>query len=168
MTETLSHIALRRLSGSEASPFYRPFPSVKLSLSADHTLIIDAPLVCDKLLTTNDVAELLPDGSFRILGRKDNIINTGGVKIQIETVEQKLRALIDFPFAITSVPDPKFGEAVVLLIEKAADLPTLQKQMEQVLSKYERPKHICEVEAIPLTETGKINRPACKALLMPR
>ena len=77
MTETLSHIALRRLNGPDASPYYTPFPSVKLSLSTDDTLIIDAPLVTDETLVTNDVAELLPDGRFRILGRKDNIINSG-------------------------------------------------------------------------------------------
>ena len=94
MTETLSHIALRRLNGPDASPYYTPFPSVKLSLSTDDTLIIDAPLVTDETLVTNDVAELLPDGRFRILGRKDNIINSGGIKIQTEIVEEILRPII--------------------------------------------------------------------------
>ena len=87
MTETLSHVALRRLNGPEASPYYHPFSSVTLSLSPDNTLVIDAPLVCDERLVTNDVARLLPDGSFAIIGRKDNIINSGGIKIQIEEVE---------------------------------------------------------------------------------
>ena len=91
MTETLSHVALRRLNGPEASPYYHPFPSVTLSLSPDNTLVIDAPLVCDERLVTNDVARLLPDGSFAIIGRKDNIINSGGIKIQIEEVEERLR-----------------------------------------------------------------------------
>ena len=77
MTETVSHIALRQLNGPNASPYYTPFPSVKLSLSTDNTLVINAPLVADETLVTNDVAELLPDGHFRILGRKDNIINSG-------------------------------------------------------------------------------------------
>ena len=86
MTETLSHIALRRLNGPDASDYYIPFSSVKLSLSPDKTLVIDAPLVTQAPLITNDVAELLPDGRFRILGRKDNIINSGGVKIQIENI----------------------------------------------------------------------------------
>ena len=80
MTETLSHIALRQLNGPDASMLYRPFPSVRLSLSSEHTLVIDAPLVCDTTLVTNDVAEIYPDGSFSILGRKDNTINTGGIK----------------------------------------------------------------------------------------
>ena len=116
MTETLSHVALRRLNGPEASPYYHPFPSVTLSLSPDNTLVIDAPLVCDERLVTNDVARLLPDGSFAIIGRKDNIINSGGIKIQIEEVEERLRPYLDLPYAITAAPDPRLGEAVVLLI----------------------------------------------------
>ena len=105
MTETLSHIALRRLNGPEASPYYHPFPSVTLSLSPDNTLVIDAPLVCDERLVTNDVARLLPDGSFAIIGRKDNIINSGGIKIQIEEVEERLRPYLDRPYAITAAPE---------------------------------------------------------------
>ena len=120
MTETLSHIALRRLNGPDASPYYTPFPSVALSLSDEGTLVIEAPLVADGKLVTNDVAELLPDGRFRILGRKDNIINSGGIKIQAEEVEEALRPLIGTGFAITSVADAKFGEAVVLLLADTA------------------------------------------------
>lgn len=109
MTETLSHVALRRLNGPEASPYYHPFSSVTLSLSPDNTLVIDAPLVCDERLVTNDVARLLPDGSFAIIGRKDNIINSGGIKIQIEEVEERLRPYIMGDFAITSVPGREVG-----------------------------------------------------------
>lgn len=94
MTETLSHIALRRLNGKEASSDYKPFACVRLSLSEDNCLIIDAPLVCKETLHTNDIAQISADGSFRIIGRKDNVINSGGVKIQIEEVEEKLKPLI--------------------------------------------------------------------------
>ena len=90
MTETLSHIALRRLSGPEASDWYIPFPSVKVSLSEDGCLFIDAPEVCPECLVTNDIAEISTQG-FRILGRKDNVICSGGIKIQIEEVESRLR-----------------------------------------------------------------------------
>ena len=68
MTETLSHIALRRLNGTLASEHYYPFSSVKLSLSVENTLIIDAPLVCDEILQTNDIARIYPDGSFYDFG----------------------------------------------------------------------------------------------------
>ncbi|MDR3267369.1 MAG: AMP-binding protein, partial [Tannerella sp.] len=97
MTETLSHIALRRINGKDKSPNYKPFESVKLSLSKDNTLIIEAPLVSDNILYTNDIAEIFPDGSFNITGRKDNIINSGGIKIQPEVVENLLQPFIDSP-----------------------------------------------------------------------
>jgi O-succinylbenzoic acid--CoA ligase len=115
---------------------------------------------------TNDIAELLPDGRFRILGRKDNIINSGGIKLQIETLEEKLRPLLSVPFAITSAPDPQLGEAVVLLIEKGStSLGDIKEKIHVLLGKYERPRHILEVDNIPLTENGKINRPACKKMV---
>lgn len=165
MTETLSHIALRRLNGPDASPFYTPFPSVRLSLSSAGTLTIDAPLVADETLVTNDLAELLPDGRFRILGRKDNTINSGGIKIQIENVENALRPIISANFAITSVPDPKFGEAVVLLIASGnGSSSETEGKIFEILPKYQRPKHIFHVEAIPFTGSGKIDRAACREL----
>ena len=164
MTETLSHIALRRLNGPDASPYYTPFPSVSLSLSADNTLVINAPLVTNETLVTNDVAELLPDSRFRILGRKDNIINSGGIKIQIESVEEALRPVISTNFAITSVPDPKFGEAVVLLIEETEAARMSLADALETIPKYQRPKHVLQVEAIPLTGNGKIDRATCRKL----
>jgi len=162
MTETFSHIALRRLSGSEASDFYTPFPSVKLSLSDENTLIIEATKVANNIIYTNDIAELLPDGRFRILGRKDNIINTGGIKIQAEEIEGKLCQVISGNFAVTSIPHPKFGEAVVLLIQKEQSITT--EQINSLLPAFQRPKNILETETIPLTQTGKIDRQACREL----
>jgi o-succinylbenzoate synthase len=164
MTETLSHIALRRLNGREASAYYTPFPSVCLSLSEAGTLVVDAAFIPDAPLVTNDLAELFSDGRFRILGRKDNVINSGGIKLQIESLEEKLRPLIPVPFAITSVPDPKLGEALVLLIEKGARTDKLEEKLSSVLSKYERPRVIFEVNSIPLAGNGKINRSACREL----
>ena len=80
MTETLSHIALRRLNGPEASDWYTPFESIQIRLSKENTLVIYAPEICEKGLVTNDIAEINGQNQFRILGRKDNTINTGGVK----------------------------------------------------------------------------------------
>lgn len=162
MTETLSHIALRRLNGPDTSDYYTPFPSVKLSLSPDNTLVIDAPLVAQAPLITNDVAELLPDGRFRIIGRKDNIINSGGIKVQTEVIEEQLRRIISYDLAITSIPDPKFGEIIVLLVTSPQE--TTKGIDLNVLPKYQRPKHLLAVNAIPLTGTGKIDRVACRRL----
>jgi O-succinylbenzoic acid--CoA ligase len=162
MTETLSHIALLRVSGAETPDYYTPFPSVKLSLSSEKTLIIEAPLVADEIIYTNDIAELLPDGRFRILGRADNIINSGGIKIQAEDVETALRPAISGNFAITSIPHPKFGEAVVLLIPKGKTV--LKEQIDSLLPAFQRPKYLLEIETIPLTPNGKIDRKACRKL----
>lgn len=153
MTETLSHIALRRLSGPESSDWYTPFDSVHLSLSDEGCLVIDAPEVCAETLVTNDRAELLPNGRFRILGRKDNVICSGGIKIQAEEVERQLSPHLHEPFLISKRPDPKFGEVVVLLTEGLAD--EARAVCERILPKYHRPRVYLHVDHIPLTETAK-------------
>lgn len=152
MTETLSHIALRRLSGPEASDWYTPFPSVQVSLSDEGCLVIDAPEVCPECLVTNDIAEISTQG-FRILGRKDNVICSGGIKIQIEEVERHLRPFLRASYLISKRPDPKFGEVAVLLTEDSVD--EARQVCERVLPKYHLPRHYLHVDRIPLTETGK-------------
>ena len=163
MTETLSHIALRRLSGPEASDWYTPFPSVTLSLSDEGTLIIDAPEVCSEPLVTNDIAELSTVNcksstvnNFRILGRRDNIICSGGLKIQAEQLERELRPHFSSPFLITKRPDEKFGEMVVLLTEGSTD--EARQLCERILPRFHQPRAYLHVAHIPLTETGKPSR----------
>lgn len=164
MTETLSHIALRRLSGETASEYYHPFPTVNLSLSSDDTLVIDAPLVCDEVLVTNDIARIYPDGSFSILGRKDNVINSGGIKIQPEEIEKILRPFIPSAFAVTSVPDVRLGEAAVLLMEQSDECTVTDARLFIHLPPYYRPKHICCVKEVPQAGNGKIDRVECRRL----
>ena len=169
MTETLSHIALRRLNGPEASEWYTPFPSVKVSLNEDRCLVIDAPLVCPSRLVTNDIAELssgtVPSVKFRILGRKDNVICSGGIKIQIETVERQLRPHLQAPFLITKRPDAKFGEVVVLLTE--GTVPEAKEVCLRILPKYHQPRVYLHVDQIPLTATGKPARQQAEQLARP-
>ena len=168
MTETLSHIALRRISGPEASEWYTPFPSVHLSLSDEGCLIIDAPEVCAETLITNDIAELSPLGkvrgvAFRILGRKDNVICSGGLKIQAEELERQLRPHMRVPFIISKRPDEKFGEAVVLVTEGS---PTEARTIcERILPKFHQPKEYVHLDHIPLTETSKPARQKVLSLL---
>lgn len=152
MTETLSHIALRRLSGNDSSDWYTPFPSVNISLDNDGCLVIDAPLVCTEILKTNDIAEIR-NGQFRILGRKDNVIVSGGVKIQMEEVERILKQHIKNPFLITKRKDNKFGEIVVLLTSENTD--EAKAICERVLPKYWQPRAYLSINEIPLTPTGK-------------
>lgn len=175
MTETLSHIALRPLNGPDASDWYTPLEGASVSLNADNCLVINAPAVHDGPLVTNDIAELTtpvtndtvggaPQCRFRILGRKDNVICSGGVKIQAEEVERLLLPHLSAPFLITKRPDEKFGEVVVLLTEgdtkEAADVAT------QILPKYWQPRLYIHVSQIPLTATGKPARKDAERLAL--
>lgn len=176
MTETLSHIALRRLNGEEASEWYQPFDSVGVSLNSDGCLVIDAPLVCSEPLVTNDIAEIKqqetsshssdassslktssPHVLFRIKGRKDNVICSGGIKIQIEEVENLLRQHLDAPFLLAKKKDEKFGEIAVLVTE-SGDLEGVEAICRQVLPKYWVPRQYLHFDQLPMTETGKPKR----------
>lgn len=166
MTETLSHIALRRLNGPGKSEWYTPLKGVNISLNNDNCLIIDAPLVYEGILTTNDIAEINDEGLFRIIGRKDNVICSGGIKLQIEEIEEKLSTLIDYTFCISKRKDDKFGEVAVMLVEGEGDKNAIEEICRSVLNKYEIPKEIIFVKNIPLTGTGKINRQATANLFL--
>ena len=157
MTETLSHVALRRVSGSGATPWFTPMPGVTLTVNDDHCLVIDAPHLCPERLLTHDVVEMEPGSQrFKVLGRLDNVINTGGVKIHIEQVEQALAPHITQPFLITKCPDPKFGEIVVMLLQGTEDdVLAVRDACHLVLTRYECPKLIFAVPALPMTPTGK-------------
>ena len=170
MTETLSHIALRRLNGPEHSDWYTPFDGVRVSINTDGCLVIDAPMVHDGLLVTNDIAELQPPSDetggksrFRILGRKDNVICSGGIKIQIEEVERTLRRHLSIPFLVTSAKDQRLGEQVVLLTEQS-DTDEVKAVCQEVLPKYWQPRHIVSVDRLPLTATGKPARSEARQL----
>ena len=166
MTETLSHIAMRPLNGQERSDRYYPLPGVTLSLSARDTLVIEVPDVCAGQLETNDCVTLNPDGSFVVRGRVDNVINSGGVKIQIEEDERLLQGVLSFPFAITSVPDSFYGERVVLLAEhpelSAKETDEYLVLLKQALPRYHAPRDIVFVRLLPRTENGKIDRKGCR------
>ena len=171
MTETLSHIALRRLNGPEASDWYAPFDGVTLSLTDEGCLVISAPAVHEGPLVTNDIAELSPPATadsprrFRILGRKDNVVCSGGIKIQIEEVERLLRPHLHVPYMITKAPDEKLGEQVVLLTESktVGDVLALCRLH---LPKYWVPRRILSVDRLPLTETGKPARHEAERMAM--
>lgn len=172
MTETLSHIALRRINGAEASEWYQPFDSVKISQTEEGCLVIDAPLVCAETLVTNDIVEIEPyiynkvekhnkveKTRFRIKGRKDNVICSGGIKIQIEEVEEFLKPHLEKPFMLAKKKDEKFGEIAVLMSEDK-EIKTVEATIRRLLSdhKYWIPREFLHVDHLPLTETGKPKR----------
>ena len=154
MTETLSHIALRRISGPDASEWYTPFPSVRVTHNDEGCFVINAPEVCEEPLVTNDIVEFSSDHpKFRIIGRRDNVICSGGIKIQIEEVERHLRPHLHVPYLLTKRHDPKFGEVAVLLTEGSVE--EAREVCQRMLSKYHQPRNYLHVARIPLTETGK-------------
>lgn len=166
MTETLSHIALRRINGAEASEWYQPFDSVKIGQTEEGCLVIDAPLVCAETLVTNDIVEIesyiynkVEKLRFRIKGRKDNVVCSGGIKIQIEEVEEFLKPHLEKPFMLAKKKDEKFGEIAVLLSENK-EIKTVEATVRRLLSdyKYWIPREFRYVEHLPLTETGKPKR----------
>ena len=166
MTETLSHIALRRINGDEASEWYQPFDSVRISQTDEGCLVIDAPQVCAEPLVTNDIVEIesyiynkVEKLRFRIKGRKDNVICSGGIKIQIEEVETLLKPYLEKPFMIAKKKDGKFGEIAVLLTENE-EIEKIEATVRRLLSdhKYWIPREYLHVDQLPLTETGKPKR----------
>ena len=159
MTETITHVAVRRINGFAKTNVFSALPNVKFSTDARGCLVIDAPKVSDSTVVTNDLVKLHSPISFEWLGRFDNVINSGGVKIKPETVEAKLSVYIKVPFIITSEEDSELGERVILVLERSGnDSPPDYSEAFSVLDAYERPKKVYSVSQFPYTETGKIKR----------
>ena len=155
MTETLSHIALRRINGEQSETYFSPLKGVMLSQDAEGCLVISDPQTNDAPLQTNDLVELLPDGRFRILGRRDNVVCSGGIKLQIEEIENKLAMVIPVPFMLTYVMDERLGQALTMLYTGEAFPSELHQLCAARVGRYEVPKHIFRVSSLPMTETGK-------------
>lgn len=169
MTETVSHIALKRLNGAEKTDYFLAFEGVQLGVDERDCLRICAEVTQNEWVQTHDVVQLLDNQRFVWLGRADNTLNSGGVKIQIETLEAKIEPLlraeeIHVPFAIVGLPDDKWQQKIVLYLETPA-LPAetvgkLDLAFRTHLQRHEVPKEIRCLASFPRTETGKILRGA--------
>lgn len=164
MTETLSHIALRATNGSQRSEWYAPLPGVCLSLSPKNTLQISAPYLGIDLLSTNDLAEIAPDGRFRIQGRVDAVINSGGVKIQAEEIERELLQRTGLSVLALPLPHTHLGQCVALLWEGPENASEALRVACQALPRYHQP-HFTYHSPIPRTESGKPARAQAIQLL---
>ena len=167
MTETVSHIALKKLSNPPQN-FYSTIGNIALSLNENNQLIINGAITSNKEIVTNDRVQLLSPTTFVWLGRTDNTINSGGVKIQIEEVEASISLLferlnIDNRFFLDAEKDDTLGQKIVLYIEGfERTLPsTLMEKLKIQLEKYECPKNIYYIPKFDETSTGKINRRSC-------
>lgn len=165
MTETATHIALRKINGTGADGWYHCLENIRVSLSSEGCLQIFMPGLENPPLRTTDLAELKDEKTFRILGRSDNVIISGGIKFSPEQIEKKLEPFISEPFLISSLPHDSLGEQLVLVVErKDSTLKTqhLNEICRRELEKFEQPKKIVFVSEIPKTENGKLNRKGFK------
>ncbi|MEH6406171.1 MAG: AMP-binding protein [Leeuwenhoekiella sp.] len=161
MTETITHIAVKRINSKKRREGEVPFKTLsKVTVSQDERgcLVIKAPKVSTDPIITNDIVDLISYKKFIWLGRVDNVINSGGIKLFPEQIENKLASTIDVPFFIASEGDEKLGEKLILVME------TQNTEAAQIdftaLGKYEVPKAVYCTSAFVRTRNGKVQRGA--------
>lgn len=166
MTETVSHIALKKINGCDKQNYFSVLEKNKISLDSRGCLVINSPVTNNEDVITNDMVEIIDNNKFIWLGRVDNVINSGGIKIQAEILENKIKKLFDTNnisnlFFIKGEKDDKLGEKITIHIENNLSLEEQNKIksiLKEFLSKYEYPKEFYFIKQIKLTETGKIKR----------
>ncbi|UKM63756.1 AMP-binding protein [Flavobacteriaceae bacterium GSB9] len=168
MTETVSHIAVKKLNNfgegeSIETSYFHTLPDITVSTDDRNCLVIDAPHLTDDKIVTNDIVKIHSNTSFEWLGRFDNVINSGGIKLFPEQIEKKLQSKIEGEFFIASKPDDTLGEKLVLILERKED--NLNRAVFDVLDKYEKPKEIFTVPKFKETSSGKIHRKKTLQLL---
>ncbi len=176
MTETATHVALRRLNDADATPAFVPLPGVETGVDARGCLHLRGPMTAGATIQTNDLVELQPDGSFVWVGRWDNVINSGGVKIHVESVEAAIEAIAaEQPelglarrrFFVAGLPDARLGQVVTLVVEGAAFDEDRQTQLRwalsQALPRHHAPRQFLFLPHFADTPTGKIDRKATLA-----
>ena len=157
MTETASHIALRKIEASE-KPF-KTFEDISVCIDSRGCLIIDYE--GGQRIITNDLAEILSPSEFLIKGRIDDMIISGGKKINPYELEKKLTSIIPSEFVIITRPDIKWGNRIVLKVEEKDFLKSdeqLINEMKNILEPYEVPKEILRVRKLERNKGGKIIR----------
>ncbi|MDP4292322.1 MAG: AMP-binding protein, partial [Bacteroidota bacterium] len=166
MTETMSHVALKKLNGPDASEWYEGLADARFDLDERDCLQITSAFLGIEKLQTNDICELDGQTRFRWLGRLDFVINSGGLKVSPEQLEKLLSPYMHLPYFITGLPDEELGERIVLFIEASSPDRVPLEQIQRAFGewhKYKRPKAIYVVSQFVYTVSGKINRNATKA-----
>lgn len=167
MTETLSHIALKRLNGPQQHDYYTTLPGVEISTDERSCLVISPPFKAAKPVITNDRVQLLSADTFSWLGRIDNVINTGGVKVQAEQVEKAVATVLEekklnYRYFISALPDDRLGETVTLFLESQPLSPEQATDMLNKIaahtSRYEKPTSVVSIPAFVETPSGKIDK----------
>ena len=162
MTETVSHIALQRLNGPDRSNHFTLLPDIAHQLDERGCLMLRGDVTQQEWIVTNDLVAFQNDRDFKVLGRADHVINTGGVKVQIESLEARIQAtgLFDSKgIAIASLPDSKLGSKVVLVVEgEVKDQDYLMTTLKQQLPLYHNPRAIFSINRLPRTASDKLDR----------
>lgn len=162
MTETITHIAVKKLnnftvsSSAEERLFYNILPNITIYRDERNCLLIKAPKLSDEFVVTNDVVALISDTAFKWLGRFDNVINSGGIKLHPEKIEEKLSLIIKERFFVAGIKDAVLGEKLILIIE--GENKTINFEELKDVSKYEIPKAIYFMDEFIETKTKKIQR----------
>ncbi|GAB3901729.1 AMP-binding protein [Larkinella knui] len=167
MTETVSHIAIRRLNGPERTEVFRVLAGVTIGVDDRNCLFINSAATDYETIQTNDVIELIDESHFRLVGRADSIINSGGVKIQPEKVEEVIATIlaqepIKARFFIAGIPDERLGQQVVLFIEgnewPADRMEIIKKAIQRAVGPYAVPRKDVPLSVFKETPTGKVDR----------
>lgn len=163
MTETVTHVAVRQLQSKTAEKelYFMALQNVSFAQDERHCLIIHAPKLVEEALITNDIVDLKSETSFQLLGRFDNVVNSGGVKLFPEQIEDKLQPVIDERFIVAGEEDSALGEKLILIIENPRDsAESILNRIQHLkgLTKFEVPKKIYSVVKFSETVNGKIQR----------
>ncbi len=166
MTETVSHIAARRVNSKKkdiSECFFKTLPQVVIAVDHRNCLVIKAPLLSKETLTTNDIVDIITYKKFVWKGRFDNVINSGGIKLFPEQIEKKLQLIIRQRFFVSSESDPKLGNKLILIIENITKTISAEAYLDKIkelkdIGKYEVPKKIYFLDKFIETGTGKVHR----------
>ena len=158
MTETITHIALKK-AGFRGVDFYKTLEGIQVSVK-NEALCIDYPEIQMEEILTNDRVELINRTSFRWLGRLDYIINSGGLKISPERIEEKISKGISNPLIITGIPDPILGQKLVLILKQGnrIEQKITKAFLCTYLDKLEIPKAYTIIDEFSWTKNDKIDR----------
>ena len=159
MTETASHVAIRKIDRHQ-SDLFKAINGVTFTQNSDGCLIINYPAFQNEKIETNDVVDLKTNDSFIWKGRKDFVINTGGVKVHAEELENSIASFFNKPFFISSIKDAYLGSKIILIIESRIELDNkkITAQISTLLPPYSVPKEIYYLTTFERTKSGKLNR----------
>tara|TARA_Y100000385_G_scaffold182253_1_gene188237 strand:- start:1722 stop:2771 length:1050 start_codon:yes stop_codon:yes gene_type:complete len=163
MTETVSHIAIRELNNSKIDDPYECLNHVKISTNKSGVLIINSTKLNIESLTTNDLVQLTGNEQFKYIGRSDNIINSGGIKVHPETLEKEIEKILKCKdFFIDKIDDIDLGEKIIIIALKTIEKEKLKKALGEINDQKIVPKSILFCNHFYYTPNNKINRKKSK------